>query len=254
MQIRTLILISLLLSFGATAQLDSAVYLKPVLKKGTLVNFKLRNALVTEVDGQGKFSNDGYYVQLEVLKSAYGLSILKMKYNAFGGDYQPGSKLKLKDDLSVLFTIDSNQRFVAIENPRMIVDTLNQRLGIEEKLDPEKAGIEPFFPEIELLFFLNGAKYEKGEVYQSESLIPIAGALVSCNLKFEMTSFNRQENRFEIKCQIDPKEKEENLNDFEYNMKYTFRLSDLLPVEIESKQVYKKGKTTYHVQTTITKN
>ena len=176
-----------------------------------------------------------------------------MNYDAFGSDYEPGSEstLKVKDELKAFFTIDSITRFVAIENSKQLLDTLSKRIT-NFQLDEES--IASFFPEIELLFFLNGAKYVKGEKYTTSTILPVDGELLECDLEFEMTLFSRQENVFRIECTATPKTVSDQIKDFKYFLIYSFRLSDLFPKSITLQTSYHKGQNKYSSKTEITLN
>ncbi len=227
--------------FGALSsfcQEDSTVYLKPSFQVGDQFNYKFKYSLVEEVNGQGNFLTDNYTLHLDLLKTAYGLGIFKMTYNSTGNDFVPGGKTKLKDNVKVFFTIDSTTRFVAVENCAELLDTLNRRSIDNLNLNSDSIDCIQFYPEVESIFMLNGAKYVKGEKYHGKTLVPTKIGVFKCNIYVEMVAFDRKENQFQIECQIRPQNVPDNLKRFKYTMSYTYRLSDLILLEMDSKLIY----------------
>jgi hypothetical protein len=244
MQVKKIILSIFLFPFILLAQEDSTVYLKPFFKEGDELTFSFKDNQVKEVDGNGEFLQENYTFQTELLKTAYGLSVFKLQYKTKGNPRVSGSNMKSKDDLIVYFTIDSNRRYVAIENKKQLFDSLAMRLDDQALANPDSIYIENFFPEIELLFFLNGAKYVIGEIYETETIILTEFVAIPCVIKVEMTAFNRKENAFEINCEIAPKDISN--HDFLYKMDYHFSLHDLRIKSIKSNQSYSIGEFKYN--------
>lgn len=237
---RTIILLNALFYFLVlNGQEDSTVYLKPSYRVGDKLNYKLKYSFVKMQNEQGSFINDNYFLQLDLLKTAFGLGIFKTDYKATGSDYSPGSKTKLKDDLNVFFTIDSNTRFVAIENCHELIDSLNNRSLDGTILSKDSIQCEVFFPEIELLFMLHGAKYVKGVMYEGNTIVPTEWGFLESVIEIEMIEFTRQTDRFRIVCTIKPKELPDQMIDFSYHMDFEFRLSDLILMKVDSKMRYR---------------
>lgn len=210
------------------SQEDSTVNLLPHFKKGDLLNYTLSTSLLTQLDGEKKLKSEVYILNLELLKSAYGLSVFNAIYSS--------ESEKEKSGLEVYFTIDSNKRFVAIENKSSLLKEFNRRKIDSVELSLDSINFESYFSELELIFFLNGAKYKIGEVYHSETLVLNAGELISADIKVEMTRFDRQSNRFEIKVNILPKDRNE--SNISTNYTFVFILNTLKLIELNSEQHY----------------
>lgn len=237
-----LILSLILFPLCGLSQEDSTVYLKPSFKKGDIIHTRCTISEHRKFQDSAVFYNDTYQIKSELLKTAYGLGIWKSDYQFIKSE-SSGINIGLKDSFSVLSTIDSNARFVAIENPRTLFKSLYKKSENEIFKDPDSIFIENFFPEIELPYFLNGAKYVKSEKYRSETVIYTDFVAIPCLLEVAMTQFNRKKNSFEIKVDIKPQN--ESGGNFFYQMVYTYTLHDLKVREILTHQTYELKDFTY---------
>ena len=228
MPIKIKILSLLFLPFFLFAQEDSTVNLLPNFKNGELLTYSLISSVKITEHNQQEIQSQQYKFSAELLKTGYGLSVWKAIYLA-DSNY-------IKKGLEVYFTIDSNKRFLAIENSSQVFQQLKSKMLDSLNQKQDTIDIESFFPEISLIYFLNGAKYRMSEQYTSESFMFFQGEIIETQVLVEMVDFDRRINRFRIKVVIQPKieSKEELYSEY----LYTFSLNTLRLIELDSKQTY----------------